>query len=106
MDFFIPEVDKVDWGRYYDAIRSFAKTTLGWNVSSRKIYRINYRHDGQTYVAEVGQLADRVNEKIFAILESNAYLVCTPNRGVFRGTPILVGQNEIIDIIDFAPDTM
>ena len=101
MDFFIPDTDRSDWERYYDAIRSFAKTTLGWDVSSRRIYRITYRHSGKTYTAEVGQLADVVNEKIFAILESNAYLVCTPNRGVFRDMPVLVGQNEIIDIVDF-----
>lgn len=101
MEFFIPDVNREDWDRYYDAIRNFATTSLGWNVTNRRIYRIVYRHGGQPYTAEVGKLADRLNEKIYAILESNAYLVCTLNRGVFHDMPILVGQNEIVSVDDF-----
>jgi len=40
---------------------------------------------------------------VLAILESNAYLICTPNRGGLRGESILVGKDEVSFIADFAP---
>jgi hypothetical protein len=41
--------------------------------------------------------------KQLVILESNAYLVCTENRGVMRGEPILVGHEEAVTVVDFDP---
>jgi len=49
----------------------------------------------------LGKPDDRVNEEVIAILESYTYLVCTHNRGVFRGEPVLVGKEEVTVIIDF-----
>jgi len=43
-------------------------------------------------------------EQLVAILESNAYLLCTMNRGVARGEPILVGKSEVVRIEDFNAD--
>ena len=42
-----------------------------------------------------------MNEEVVAILESYTYLVCTYNRGVFRGEPVLVGKEEVKKIINF-----
>ena len=53
------------------------------------------------YYSEVGKPDDRVNEEVVAILESYTYLVCTYNRGVFGGEPVLVGKEEVKKIIDF-----
>lgn len=40
-------------------------------------------------------------EPVFAILESNSYLLCTPNRGVLGGTPVLAGRPyRVIDFDD------
>ena len=83
------------------ATRKFAEETLGWEVSERRIFSISYRHDGMDYYVEVGEPDPRIGELVLVILESNTYLVCTPNRGVLRGMPILVGQNEVKRIIDF-----
>jgi len=38
---------------------------------------------------------------LIAILESNTFLLCTPNRGVLRGEPIMVGKREVDYITDF-----
>ena len=38
---------------------------------------------------------------VVAILESYTYLVCTYNRGVFGGEPVIVGKEEVKKIIDF-----
>ena len=71
----------------------------GWRPTN---LRLDYRHDGKSMVAEVGKSDPFIGEEpIMVILESNAFLVCTPNRGVLRGMPILVGTEEIIKVTDF-----
>lgn len=52
-------------------------------------------HDGKEYFAEVGQIENRIGEEAIVILDSDTYLVRTPNRGVIIGGPILAGKNEI-----------
>ena len=101
MKFFVPhatsdETAEATWA----ATKKFAEETLGWNVSDRRIFSIRYRHDGQEYHSQVGR-EDPTEGEVLIILESNAYLVCTPNRGVLRGMPILVGKNEAIVVTDF-----
>ena len=36
-----------------------------------------------------------------SILESNSYLVCTQNRGVVKGMPILVGRDDQNEVTEF-----
>jgi hypothetical protein len=102
MRFHIPSVkDDTKAEEVYEAIRKFAVETTGWDVTDRRIFSIHYRHEGKEYHAEVGKPETRGGEVVEAILESNAYLVCTANRGVLRGMPILVGKNEIHNITVF-----
>jgi len=102
MKFFIPKEDNTELAeKIYQSAKLFAKDTLGWVITDRRIFLIEYTHDGKYHKAVVGQINDTNNEEIVAILESNAYLICTPNRGVLRGMPILVGQEEIRHIEDF-----
>lgn len=104
MEFFIPGLeDKPEKAEeLLKSIRDFAKTTVGWGVSNRRIFRISYYHDGKHYEDEVGKKDDVNRELVIAILEANpVYLVCTPNRGVLRGMPILVGFHDTISIEDF-----
>ena len=53
---------------------------------------------------EVGKPDPRNGELVVAILESIIYLVCTPNRGVLRGMPLLIAESELTDITDFPAD--
>lgn len=102
MKFFIPDTDDEEKAeKVYQSIVSFAQQTMGWNIGNRRIFRIAYRHGGKSHVAEVGRINDTNGEEVIAILESNAYLVCTPSRGVIRGMPILVGQEEAFNVTDF-----
>ena len=77
---------------------------MGWSITERKIFSIRYVHNGKEYYAEVGKIERAVGEEVFAILESNTYLICTPSRGVFRGIPLLVGEQETISVVDFEDD--
>lgn len=103
MEFFVPEAESPERAvEAWEATRKFAQDTLGWEVGDRRIFRLDYRHGGKSMVAEVGKPDPFIGEEpIMAILESNAFLVCTPNRGVLRGMPILVGIEEILKVTDF-----
>ena len=104
MKFFIPKAkDDVQAQEVWDAVKKFAEENLGWDVSDRRIFSIAYQKRGNDYYVEVGKPNPRNGEIVIAILESVTYLVCTPNRGVLRGMPILVGESELKDITDF-PD--
>ena len=107
--FFIP-FDKVDDDEdhlekmaknLWDATWKWAQETTGWEVSDRRIFSIKYRHEGRMYYAEVGLPDPRVEEKVLVILESNTFLVCTYNRGVRRGGPVLVGKDEATEVTYF-----
>ena len=102
MRFFVPVTkDETEAEAVWEAIKKFAEDNLGWEISERRIFSIAYHKHGQDYYVEVGEPDPRVKEPVLAILESNTYLVCTPNRGVVRGIPILVGQDKVENIADF-----
>jgi hypothetical protein len=112
MKFFIPDVTDADQAeQIWQATTKFAKQTLGWQVTDRRIFRITYHHGEESHHAEVGKCQQREDssgrrrpmgaEPVLAILQSNAYLVCTPTRGVLSGMPILVGQDELTWAEDF-----
>jgi len=105
MKFFIPYAsDEAEGEGVYDAIRKFITEEMIADLSPRRIFSLKYRHDGKDYYAEVGGHDSRVHEPIIAILYDalrDLYYVCTPNRGVARGIPVLVGGNEVRHIVDF-----
>lgn len=103
MKFFVPGADTDEQrNQIFDTARKTAKTTVGWAATDRKIYRLSYVHDGRDYVATVGESEPRTGECVTAILDAGGvFLVCTPNSGVFRGEPILVGKKEAHSVVDF-----
>lgn len=102
MKFFIPAAkDEKNAEDIWNATKKFAEQNLGWPVTNRRIFSLTYEHEGKVYHSEVGKPDQRIGELVIAILESDTYLVCTSNRGVLRGEPILVGKEEVRDIEDF-----
>lgn len=67
---------------------------MGWEITGRRIFRLTFRDKGKECQAEVGKQTPMNGEVVVAILESNTYLVCTPNRGVLRDMPMMVGKHE------------
>jgi len=105
LEFFVPAAeDEKQAEEVYSGIKAFARQTLGWNTTERRIFGLTYQHEGERYFVEVGKPDTRIGEIVLAILESNSYLVCTYSRGVVRGEPILVGTNEVVDVRDFRND--
>ena len=101
MKFFVPAASTDEQAEdVWQSTVEFAKGK-GSDISDRRIYRLDYRHNGKFYVDEIGKPNARNGELVLVILESVTYLVCTGNRGVVRGDPILVGKQEVTLVTDF-----
>lgn len=103
--FFVPGAKDADEEEQVrTAVVQFAKRQ-GFDVTDRRIFRLSYRHNGQHYVAEVGKPDSLTGAPVVVMIlemrDRSRYLVCTPNRGVLRGLPILVGQASVLSITDF-----
>ncbi len=101
--FFIPGAkDEAQAEGIYDAVRQFVDVP----IEDRRIFSLTYKHRGSIYRAEVGKHHAMNGELVVAILERAEYphglfFVCTENRGVLRGEPILVGKHAVTSIADF-----
>ena len=102
MQFFVPAAkDAEEAEQVWSATKKFAEENLGWPVTDRRIFSLTYEQGGKEFHCEVGQPDPRNGEVVLIILESTTYLVCTANRGVIRGEPILVGAEDARRIEDF-----
>ena len=109
--FFVPHAsDAAQAERVYESIRAFNLLQAPqWTVTDRRIYQLDYTHNGRDYMSRVGTIETGMSEPVLAILEAThgaerLFYVCTPNRGVVRGGPILVGDAELGAVTDFAKD--
>jgi len=106
MDFFIPAAkDSEQADRVYHSIKAFLIEQDFSPLSDDRIYRLDSYHNGKNYKYRIGDRDQEIREPIIAILYHPArelYLVCTTNRGVARGMPILVGKSEVrgIELFD------
>jgi hypothetical protein len=98
--FFIPAAkDASEAETVYQSIRDHVSKVKGADLSAVRIFKIVHSTEGKTYVAAVGSVHGFANnEKVVAILFEpmrKIYHVCTPNRGVVRDGPIMVGAHEV-----------
>jgi hypothetical protein len=110
MTFFIPDKSPEEAERLYEATRKFAAGSWaahGEAIDDARIQSITFRDRGGTVRAEVGQLDPCEGKVVMAILRTSAevkrYLICTANRGVFRGDPIVVEDHEVSRVEPFDP---
>lgn len=103
MRFFVPAADTPEQAE--DIRRSVVEwlgSQLGTPIDDRRVRRLEFTHEGRDEIAEVGETLRRVGEPVILILHTHGlYYVCTPNRGVARDMPYLVGGHEVTDVEDF-----
>jgi hypothetical protein len=93
MKFFIPAAeDEKQAERVYISIAKFVQAPILKN----RIYKLSWIHNGKQMNCEIGKniVGDsRFNqEPVVAIFDcGDLYKICTANRGVIRGEPILAG---------------
>ena len=103
--FFVPDAEGEEQAlNIYGAIREFVAEQMDTQLSDRRVFELGYTHDRIHYTATVGDTQSLDDGPVIAILFDPArelYYVCTTNRGVVRGAPILVGVNLVHRSIDF-----
>lgn len=111
MKFYIPHAQNAEQEEsVYESIKKFLGDELGAKFSDRRVRYLSYKHNGKDYVAQVGKKDAIEGEDIVAILYEplrDLYHICTPNRGVLRGSSILAGGHSVYQSKDFdakAPD--
>lgn len=105
--FFIPAAESNEQAeRVYEAVCKFHGVAVGEN----RVRGLSWIHNGQAMSCNVGDAAPAYyrtgDEPVVAIImRDKVYLVCTENRGVARGEPIYVGENEVQNARYFDPVT-
>ena len=103
MKFFIPNLGPDSTEVYYAGIRSFLAGDLGLKLTPRRVHKLSYNAKGQRHDVTVGRQLS-AHEVVFAILETNnAFLICTPQRGIGGESPIKVKRKDVIEVVDFDP---
>ena len=90
--------------RVWQDTKAFMENEGGYTVNDRRIYTVSYSHNGKKYKDVVGEINALVGEKVLVILDvQSLFLVCTKNRGVFRGEPFMVGKRWNTSETEFEP---
>jgi len=102
--FFVPELNgvKEKGEELYQSIRRFAEQR--GTVEERRIRSITFRDriDKRRPVkATVGSPDPLEGDLVFAILESTDYFICTTNRGVRKGDPLMINKTDVSDVEEF-----
>jgi hypothetical protein len=108
MKFVIPAAEDESGAEHlYDSIKKFAVLQTRLRLTERRVFSIEYFVDGIRYFAEVGKTHAELGEQVFAILEaeSRSYLLCSPNRCVYRNEPMLVESRSIRRVTYFEDET-
>ena len=97
--------DEQDALRAWNTLATYVKDTFSWEVSTRKVFRLVYGHQGEKHTLEVSASHPANKQTVVVILEtreaSMPYLVLTQTRGVERGVPFLVGKDEVESVTEF-----
>jgi hypothetical protein len=102
MKFFVPVTDDpVVAESVYKAVVEFNSKQLKSAISPKRIYKLDFAHEGRSFTATVGEVFPRLKERVVAILfdtTKKCYLICTAHRGVANGGPFLSGHEELRNI--------
>jgi hypothetical protein len=98
--FFVPAAaDSTKAEEVYADLRSRAEKMRGGPMSERRIFRIDFRHNGNRHYSEVGRPDSQTKYLVPAIFEDhnkNLYLTVTA-----AGNP-MVNSDSVLSIEDFA----
>ncbi len=85
----------------YVGVRKFI-ISKGYRPFPAAISKLEYTHHRKKEVAQVNEITKINDEKVVLIFEcEKLFLICTSSRGVAGGEPIIIGRNEMIQIIYF-----
>ncbi len=103
MKFFVPHVAEGEEMLVYNTIRAAVSEGIS-KLDHRKVFRVDFHHNGRHMHAQVGEVCPICEEPVYAILhqpKEGLYLVCTTSRGAQIGSPIVVHEKDVISYEDF-----
>lgn len=97
MKFFVPYSSEESPAEHvWQATRDFL-AAQGLATNERRISKLAFTRGGEHHVIKVGGRYPDLHEDVLIILQAAdapTYYVCTPNRGVVRGAPLLIGNTN------------
>src|SRR5262249_57396086 len=103
MKFFIPGASCADEAEaVLQSITRLEKRSMP--APQERIFRLAYEHNGERYVAEVGQPIDQYYDTrgpVIAIIGGQPLMICTPHRGVAPPHPNHLGTPTLHDAAYF-----
>ncbi|WP_128545181.1 hypothetical protein [Larkinella soli] len=106
MKFFVPGTkDEKEAENVYSILRK-NMVKKGYQPNDSRIYEIEFDDNGMRLTETVGKPSSSAGESVVAIFNSgDLYLICTTNRGVLRGLPMLAGEWAIVRVETFESET-
>ena len=103
MKFFVPATkDSQEAEKAYLALRRKMAQTHGYTPGPARLYQLVYEDNGQEYTETVGEASAFGGERIVAIFQAeDKYFVCTANKGVVKGLPMMVGDWAVVRVVPF-----
>jgi hypothetical protein len=109
MDFFFPTADGLDREpadkaeACWQACRKGAEQDLAQEALARRVYRLDFTHNGQELSAIVGRPDEFERQTVMAIIAfPGVYSIRCLVRGFLKiGSPILVGESAVRYVEDF-----
>ena len=98
MDFFLPSVVDPDAAEeFIGAVESFTEDATGWEIEPGRASSVEYWENGDLARATVGSPLD--GEIVQCILNTDRLLlICTENRGIGWGAPIVVDKMAVATV--------
>ncbi|GAB3331720.1 hypothetical protein GCM10027299_37630 [Larkinella ripae] len=99
MKFFVPATKNPDEAEKVYGILRKAMLKHRYETSDQRIYSITFDDNGFSLTETVGQPSETSGEPIVAIFQAgDLYLICTNNRGVLRGMPMIAGEWAVTNV--------
>jgi hypothetical protein len=115
MEFFVPHIDGEghmspdDAEAAWQACRKGAEGDMGHEALARRVYRLDYRHNGRELTAVVGEREKYYDhELVMAIIAfPGVYKICCEIRGYIKvGDTPMAGEGSVREFVDFDPPTL
>jgi hypothetical protein len=99
MKFFVPATKNPEEAEKVHGILRKAMLKHRYETTDLRIYSITFDDNGMRQTETVGKPSETSGETIVAIFQSgDIYLICTNNRGVLRGMPMIAGEWAVTNV--------
>lgn len=106
-EFFVPGTgNPAQAERRLAEIIKHCEERTGLKVGKTRIYRLEFIHNRERSVGEVGEplyYGNGVGRTVIAILDADPFLVCTSNRGAVKGNPYRIDRRDVRLVVPFDP---